>query len=84
MRLVQFAPVLLLLLPLLLPAQNPDSLLVAQEIDSLLRLNNNLREQQNFEEALKVVGQAREKAFSAYGKVHAVYGQTLYSQAKNL
>jgi tetratricopeptide (TPR) repeat protein len=75
---------LLACLPLPLFAQNQDSIAVAKEVDSLLQVNRNLTIEQEFNEALKTVEFAKNKAAAAFGKNSLLYVSCLHSEGRTL
>ncbi len=60
--------------------QRADSLAVLTEVDSLLRVSNNMIEHQQFDEALQRVEAAEAMAIAALGKSHSVYSICLFNR----
>ncbi len=73
---------LVLALPLFTAAQTPDSMVVVQQVDSLLRSLRPLIEQQKLEEALATVAIAEQKTVAAFGKNHPAYAICLAYRGK--
>lgn len=70
------------LFPLALQSQvNPSKVAVRTEIDSLIQVNKRLADQQQYEQALEVIGMAKEKAEAAFGKKDTSFASAVFFQA---
>lgn len=75
---------LLISFPIFLFSQTQDSILVAHEVDSLMEESRKLFQEQKFEEALKIIEIAKDKAASTIGTNTIPYANCLLNQGRIL
>ncbi len=72
----------LVLFPLFLQSQvNPSQATVRAEIDSLIKVNKQLADMRQYEQALEVIGLARGKAETTFGKQDTSFASAVFFQA---
>ena len=64
---------LLLFIPIFVSGQTQDSITVAKQLDSLIRLIRPLVEQQKLDAALEMVDQVQQKTLARFGNNHPAY-----------
>ncbi len=67
-----------------LSAQTIDSLAILRQVDSLIQLNRTYVKQKNFDEALKAVKTAINKAENTFGKKHVSLARCLFNHGRTL
>jgi len=70
------------LLPLVLPAQQRDSISLAREVDSLIQKNRDRVDQNDFEEALRVIEYATTVAKKSFGEKSSWYAKCLHNHGR--
>ncbi len=66
-------------LPLVVFTQNTDSLKIALQIDSLIQTFRDYMKEGEFEKALQISEQAKNRAFDAFGEKHALYAKANFN-----
>ncbi len=63
-------------------AQNPDSLKIVLQIDSLINLEIKYAKERKWEESLEALEQAKQLTFEAFGNTHPFYTKSLANQGR--